>query len=120
MDDTRDATHAGLTAILAWTAFRLGLSADVFATNSSFDYMARFASEHTWAALFLVVANVGVFGLFTANPVIRLVSVLVVATAHGVLAGCLLMSGASVWSGTYAIIAAMGYYLAYRRSRAGI
>jgi hypothetical protein len=120
MHDARNGIHAGLTAIMGWLALRLGISGDVFGSSSSFGYMAKFAPEHAWAVLFLGVANVGVIGLITRKSVVRLTSVLVVATAHGVLAGCLLMSDASVWSGTYAIIAAMGYYLAYRWARAGV
>lgn len=120
MYDARNGIHAGLTAILAWIAFRLAMPDDTFATTSSFAYMARLAPENTWALLFWAVANLGIIGLATTNKVIRLASVLVVATAHGVLAGCLLMSDGSIWSGTFGIIACMGYYLAYRRARAGI
>jgi hypothetical protein len=120
MHDARNGIHAGLTAIMGWLALRLGISGDVFGSSSSFGYMAKFAPEHAWAVLFLGVANIGVIGLITRKSVVRLTSVLVVATAHGVLAGCLLMSDASVWSGTYAIIAVMGYYLAYRWARAGV
>lgn len=120
MSDVRNGIHAGLTAIMAWMAFKLVISANVFATSNSFEYMARFGSEHTWAVMFLGVANVGIIGLITSSALIRFASVLVVATAHGVLAGCILMADSGVWSGTYAIIAGMGYYLAYRWSRAGL
>jgi hypothetical protein len=120
MYDARNGIHAGLTAIMAWLAFRLGWSDPVFATTPDFAYMARLASEHSWAVLFWVVANIGLLGLVAVNRVMRLASVLVVATAHGVIAGCLLMADESVWSGTYVIIACMGYYLGYRRARAGI
>jgi len=120
MYDARNGIHAGLTAILAWLAFRLGMPDDTFATSTSFAYMARIAPENTWALSFWAAANLGIIGLVTTNKVLRLASVLTVATMHGVLAGCLLMSDGSIWSGTFAVIACMGYYLAYRRARAGI
>lgn len=120
MHDVRNGIHAGLTAIMGWLALRLAIAGDVFRLNSSFGYMAKFAPEHTWAVMFLGVANIGIIGLLTTKAAVRLTSVLLVATAHGVLAGFLLMSDASVWSGTYAIIAGMGYYSAYRWARAGL
>ena len=120
MHDARNGIHVGLTAIMGWLGFYFDLGNNVFASNEGFAYMAKFAPEHTWAVLFLATANVGVLGLLASKPLVRLISVLVVATANGVFAGCLIMGDASVWSGTYAIIAAMGYYLAYRRARAGL
>lgn len=116
--DTRNEIHIGLTAILGWLAFYFDFARSVFAREDVFSYMARFGSEHTWSVFFLVAANLGAIGVFSNSPAARLGSVLVVATAHGVFAGSLIMSHASVWSGTYAIIAGMGYYLAYRCTRA--
>jgi hypothetical protein len=118
MYDTRNGIHIGLTAILGWLAFYFDYTRNVFSTEEVFAYMARFGSEHAWSVLFLAAANIGAIGVFSHNPPARLGSVLVVATAHGIFAGCLIMSNASVWSGTYAIIAGMGYYLAYRFTRA--
>lgn len=112
--------HLGLTAIMAWLAGYLELSHDVFAVECGFSYMAHFGSEHRWAVLFLAAANVGVIGMISSNSAIRLISVLIVASVHGVFAGFLLLSNVSAWSGTYAIIAVMGYYLAYRQTRAGL
>lgn len=120
MFDARNGIHAGLTAILAWVAFRLALGNETFAGTPAFAYMARLAPESTWAGVLWAVANVGMIGLATRHSALRLVSVLILATAYGVLAGCLLMSGGSIDSGTYAVIAALGYYLAYRRVRAGL
>ena len=118
IDSTRNGIHIGLTAILAWLAFYFDVAHNVFANETVFAYMARFGNEHTWSVLFLLAANIGTIGVFATNPAARLASVLVVATTHGVFAGSLIMSHASVWSGTYAIIAGMGYYLAYRVTRA--
>ena len=120
MQDVRNAIHIGLTAILAWLAFYFELSTSLFTTDRGFGYMAQLASQHTWAVVFLAGANVGIIGLITHRAVVRLTSALVIATIHGIFAGCLILSTASVWSGTYAIIAAMGYYLAYHRARAGL
>ncbi len=120
MYDTRNAIHLGLTAIMGWLGLYFDLASNVFKTNNGFAYMAAFVPEHVWAVLFLVIANIGVIGFITSNPVICLTSVLVVASGNGLFAGCLIMSDASVWSGTYAIIAAMGYYLAWRRAHAGL
>lgn len=118
--DARNGIHVGLTAILAWFAFRLGLLDPVFNSSRTFVYMARLASESTWSILFWATANIGAMGLITNNKLLRLSSVLIVATAHGVLAGCMIMAGASIWSGTFVVIAGMGYYLGYRRARVGI
>ena len=120
MHDPRDAIHVGLTAMMAWLALYFELHGGVFAGHSSFKYMEVFGSQRVWAVMFLAAANIGIVGLIATNPVLRLASVLMVATAHGIFAGCLILSGASVWSGTYAIIAGMGYYLAYKRARAGL
>jgi hypothetical protein len=120
MYDARDGVLTGLTAIMAWLAVRLGIFNAAFGTSPDFSYMRRIAPERNWAVAFWVVANVGAIGLVTRNSAVRLLSILVVATAHGVFAGCLLMSDDNIWSGTYIVIACMGYYLAYRRSRAGL
>ncbi len=120
MHDARHAIQVGLTAILAWLAVYLDWVRTVFATDHEFSYMAHLAPEHGWAVLFLVAANIGVLGLISKARPLRLASVLVIATVHGIFAGFLLMAGASVWSGTFVIIAGMGYYLAYRCAREGV
>ena len=120
MQDARDVLHVGLTAITAWLGLYLDLAKNLFATHKDFTYMAAFASEHTWAIVLLASANIGVLGLVAASVVIRLASVLVVTTVIGAFAGCLFMSHASIWSGTYIIIAGMGYYLAYRKACVGL
>lgn len=120
MHDTRDMIHAGLTAILVWLALYFELHGGLLSSDLSFKYMELFASQRVWAVFFLAAANIGIVGLITHRPLFRLVSVLIIATAHGIFAGCLILAGASVWSGTYAIIAVMGYFLAFRRARAGL
>ena len=118
--DARHVIQVGLTAILGWLAFYFDWVRNLFASSQEFSYMARLAPEHDWSVLFLVAANVGVLGLISPKRPLRLVSVLVTATIHGILAGSLLMADASVWSGTFVIIAGMGYYLAYRCASEGV
>lgn len=118
MDDMRTAMHAGLTAILVWIALYLELHGGLLSTDANFHAMEVFATQRVWAVFFLAAANLGIVGLTTHKVSIQVISVLVISTAHGILAGCLILSGASVWSGTYAIIAIMGYFLAFRRVRA--
>ncbi|MDT7951711.1 MAG: hypothetical protein RQ966_09420 [Acetobacteraceae bacterium] len=120
MHEKRDTVHAGLTAILVWLALYFELHGSLLSTDISFKYMELFASQRVWAVFFLAAANIGIVGLIAHSPVVRLASVLVVATTHGIFAGCLILAGASVWSGTYAIIAGMGYLLAFRRARIGL
>ncbi len=120
MYDARNAIQVGLTAILAWLAFYFDLAENLFLNDQGFKYMARLAPEHAWSVLFLAAANLGVIGLISSSTAVRLGSVLAIATVHGVFAGSLIMADASVWSGTFIIIAAMGYYLAYRQSRVGL
>ena len=120
MNDARNAIQFGLTAVLAWLALYLDMSRNLFATDRGFYYMSRLAPEHDWSILFLVGANVGAIGLIAGRPAVRLTSVLVIATVHGMFAGSLLMADAGVWSGTFVIIAAMGYYLAFRYARLGL
>ena len=120
MHDLRNGVHIGLTAIMGWLGLYLDLAHDVFATNHAFAYMSAYAPEHFWAVLFFAAANIGVLGLVANSKAARLASVLVLSTANGIFAGCLIMSGASIWSGTYAIIACMGYDLAVRRARVGL
>ncbi len=120
LNDTRHAIQVGLTAILAWLALYLDWARNLFASDYAFSYMARLAPEHGWSVLFLFAANVGVIGLISTCRPLRLASVLVIATVHGIFAGSLLMADASVWSGTFVIIASMGYYLAYRCAREGV
>ncbi len=120
MYDARNGIHAGLTAIMAWIAIRLVAQTATFSIDPSYAYMSRLAPEPVWAMAFWSVANIGFLGLAGGRSLLRLVSVLVLATAHGVFAGCLMMAGSSIDSGAYAIIASMGYYLAYRRARADV
>lgn len=120
MNGARNAIQIGLTAILGWLAFYLDLVPALFASEHGFKYMAKLAPEHAWSVVFLAACNIGVLGLLSHNAAIRLSSVLVIATVHGVVAGSLLLADTSVWSGVFVIVAGMGYYLAYCHSKAGL
>ncbi len=121
MRDARVALHAALTVIMMWLAMLLAWPAGTFATSISYGVMHRIASEEGWAMAFSVVASVGVSGLCTASRLLRLFSVLVLATAHGVVAISFVLSNpAETGTGTYAVLAVLGYYLAWRRADDGV
>lgn len=78
--------------------------------------MTVMGSEPAWAMVFWVVACLGVAGLLTPSRGMRLGSVPVLATMHGVMAGRLALSNpATTGTGAYAVLAAFGHYLAWRR-----
>lgn len=119
--DGRLAIHAALTTVMVWLAVILALPSDTFSTSKSFAYMAMMGSEPAWAMVFWVAACLGLVGLLTPSRGMRLGSVLVLATMHGVVAGCLALSNpATTGTGTYAVLAALGYYLAWRRTDEGV
>ena len=119
--DGRLAIHAALTAVMAWLAAILALPSDTFSTSKSFACMATIGTEPAWAMVFWVAACFGLIGLLTPSRGMRLGSVLVLATMHGVVAGCLALSNpTTTGTGTYAVLAGLGYYLAWRRTHEGL
>ena len=119
--DARTAIHAALTGVMAWLSIILALPGDTFGTNLSFRVMASLATEDHWAMMLWVVATVGIVGLLTSSAPVRLASVLVLSTAHGALAGMFGTSNPiSTATGTYGILAGLGYFLAWRRTHEGI
>ena len=119
--DARVAIHAALTAVMAWLAVVLALPGDTFGSSPAFSRMAALANEDHWAMAFWLAASVGLVGLLTPSRGMRLGSALVLATMHGVVAGCLALGyPASTGTGTYATLAALGYYLAWRRTDEGL
>lgn len=117
MRDARVALHVALTAVMMWLAVVLAWSGGIFGSSNSYAIMHRIGPEHGWAVAFWLVASVGVSGLVTAGPLLRLASVLVLATAHGLVALSFVLSNpASTGTGTYAVLAMLGYYLAWRRA----
>ena len=119
--DARIALHVALTVIMGWLALLLAWPGETFATSSSYAVMSRIGPEEAWAMAFWIVASVGVIGLSTLDRALRLLSALVLATAHGVVALSFVLSNpASTGTGTYAVLAGLGYYLAWRRTDDGI
>jgi hypothetical protein len=107
--DGRLAIHAALTAVMAWLAVILALSSDTFSVSKPFTCMATIGSELAWAMAFWVSACLGLVGLLTPSRGMQLGSVLLLATIHGVVAGCLALSNpATTGTGAYAVLAALG------------
>ena len=119
MRDARNAIHIALTAVMAWLSFALHMPGDTF-SNTGFREFASLATEDDWAYLFLAVAFIGLLGLVTERRWVRLISVLCLSTMHGTVAWCFYLGTEpghplTTGTGTYAIIAGLGYYLSYRR-----
>ena len=115
--DARMAIHVALTAILAWLGFIIGLPGDTFATTPAWRFFATVGTEGQWAGLFFLAAMIGGAGIDTTRRWLKVSSILVLATAHGSLALLFLRGnpygGAS---GTFGIVALLGYYLAWRQA----
>ena len=119
--DAQLAIHVGLTGVMGWIAGILAWPGETFRTGVAYAVMEQLAPENMWAMAFWLVATIGVVGLITQSRVARLLSVLVLASAHGVLALCFALANpSSTGSGTYAVLAGLGYYLAWRRSDEGV
>lgn len=115
--DTKNAIHFTLTVIIGGFGAVLTLPSDTFATRPSLSVMTNIASENSWAMALLFVASIGLIGLFTPFRAMRLISVLLLASAHGTLGLCFALDPVFV-PGTiaYIAIAGLGYYLAWRRT----
>lgn len=121
LGDARLAIHAALTAVMAWLAVVLASPGDTFGTSISFHVMAALATEEHWSMAFWLAATLGLIGLTTPHRGLRLGAVLVLATMHGVVAGCFVLGNpATTGTGTYAVLAGLGYYLAWRRTDEGL
>lgn len=119
--DARHAIHAALCAVMAWLSAVLALPGETFGTSMSYRLMAAMGTEEQWAAVFAVVAVAGMAGLAPwPRPLLRLFCVLLLATAHGVVALCFAGANpATTATGTYGVLAGLGYYLAWRRCDEG-
>jgi hypothetical protein len=115
--DARMAIHLALTLVLAWLGFVLVLPGNTFDTTPAWRIFARSATEGEWAMMFFAGAIVGALGIDTRHRWLKLVSILLLATAHGTLAILFLVSNPTGGaSGTFAVVAMLGYYLAWRRA----
>ena len=121
LPNARGAIHLALCAVLAWLALLLSAPGDTFPTSVSYRVMAAVASEPRWALAFWAGASVGAFGLATPCRVLRLACVLVLASLHGAVALCFALSNPmTTASGTYAVLAGLGCYLAWRQADEGL
>lgn len=118
--DARMAIHIALVAILAWLGFVLILPGDTFTTTPAWRMFARTGTEVEWASSFFACSIFGALGIDTRHIWLKITSILILATAHGSLAILFLRGnpygGAS---GTFAIVALLGYYLAGRLAYRG-
>lgn len=119
--DARWVIHSVLTAILVWFAACMTWQPqDLLTTSTAFAMLVREAPESVWASGLWGAACIGIVGMVSPPPLVRLVSVGVLSTAHGALAILLLRAGASMLPGVLVIVAMQGYYLVWRCARAGI
>jgi hypothetical protein len=113
--DARMAIHVALIMILAWLGAVLILPARSFATTPAWRLFARIGSEEAWAVMFLLAAGFGALGVTTPLRSLKAASVWVLATVHGALAVLFFLGNPTGGaSGTFAIIALLGYYLVAR------
>ena len=126
MRDARVALHLALTVIMGWLALLLAWPGETISTSGSCAVISCISGKDAWAMAFwamafCAVASVGAIGLSMCNRALRLFSALVLATAHGVVAiSFVLGNPASIEAGTYAVLAGLGYYLAWRRTNDGV
>ena len=119
--DARLAIHLALTIIVAGFGSVLALPTNTFGVSSSFNFMASLASENVWAVVLWIASTIGFVGMVTHSKAMRFISVLVLATAHGIL-GISFALAPQFGTGaiTYTVIAGLGYYLAWRRTIEGV
>lgn len=116
--DARMAIHVALTGVLGWLGLVLILPGDTFGTSPAWRLFARSGTEDQWAAAMWIGAVAGAVGIDTVHRWLRIMSILLLATAHGSLA-ILFLAGNPIGgaSGTYGFLAGLGYYLAFRQVR---
>ena len=114
--DARMAIHCALTGVLAWLGFVLILPGRTFGTSPAWRMFEMIASEDQWAIMLWVGAIAGAVGIDTRHRWLKIASILLLSTAHGTLALLFLIgSPAGGASGTFAIVALLGYYLSWRQ-----
>jgi hypothetical protein len=109
--------HFTLTWVMLLLGTLLALPGDTFDTGQGWRLFAAIASENVWAVILGTVGCVGAVGLISTGWV-RLGSVFVLASAHGLLAGMFWYSNPwGAGSIFCAGLASQGYYLMFRRVR---
>ena len=118
--DARLAIHFALTLIMAGFGLVLAFPTEKFSTPA-FAVFARMGSENGWAMALWLIACVGFVGMMTSSKTVRLISVLLLASGHGVLGICFAVAPQfGTGAITYVVIAGLGYYLAWRRTVEGV
>ena len=111
------AINVALIAIMAWFSLILALPWSTFSTGVGYHLFAALMPEELWAVAFAIVAAIGVIGLWSKNRNVWTLSAMVLSTAHGTVALLIMLGNPiAVGSGTYLILAALGYYLVWRRA----
>lgn len=93
---------------------------DTFKASIYFGQFQAIAAEQQWAYAFAIIGMLGLWGLGVTNTVIQLVTVAILATAHGVIALCFFLGTPATAPyatglGPYSIYALLGYYVVWRR-----
>lgn len=106
-----------LAWVMLWFSIRLALPTDTFDVNPGYVlFQTLCPSELAWSIAFFVAFVVGMISLVATNVWVRILSASALSTAHAMVALLFVLSGSNgTASGTYAGIAALGYYLVYRR-----
>lgn len=107
--------HVMLVFIMLWLSLALQQPGEVF-LSTAFSGFKRYGTESQWAYWLLVAAGIGGVGLVAGRRWVQLLTTAMLATAHGSVALCFYQSnppggGIGTGTGTYTIIAAMGYSL---------
>ena len=118
MRDARNAIHVTLVAVLVWLSIAVQLPGTI--DSITFSGFARFGGAEAWSYVMLATGMVGLVGLVSKSKWANQASVFLLANAHIVVAWCFYIGSApeyvvSPGAGTYGLIAALGYYLLWRR-----
>ncbi len=114
--DARVAIHVTLTGVMAGLGVVLMLPGDTFNTSQVWRLFRLVITEEQCALLFFLIAIGGALGM--GVPSLRLVSIILLALAHGSLAMLFVLSsphgGALI---PYTAFAALGLYMVNREGR---
>lgn len=116
------AVHFFLVSIIAWMALIFRLPGDTF-TNPSFRVFAAIGTENQWSFWLGGIAAVASTGMVARNKLWVMLSLIWIASTHGVIALCFYLGindgvrPTTPGVSTYTLIACLGYYLFWFRLR---
>ena len=120
--DARFIMHLTLTLIMTTMALQLFLPTETFQRNEhgqvigNWIFIAAHMTEHQCAAWFTGVSVVGLLGMVSHRPTVRILSTALLGLAHGLVAATFIWSNlGGIGSLLLAGYAAQGAYLTYRR-----